>query len=253
MTEPLDVLAAMAHPDDAEMLCGGALIKSADAGERTGALDLTAGEAGSRGTPESRAREAAEAAEIMGLAVRRCADLADAGLVNDRDSRTKVAALLRELRPRVVVTHWKRGRHPDHRVAAELVRDASFLAGLGNFPCAGKPHRPRKIVHALAFRDDDARPAFVVDVTAQMDRKLAALEVRRRGRHGRGPAGGQPTFDGADPVRPRQVRSHDPPTVRRALLDRRNDVRGNAGLCRRPELLTPAVRSPRPDRASILP
>lgn len=201
MTEPLDVLAAMAHPDDAEMLCGGALIKSADAGERTGALDLTAGEAGSRGTPESRAREAAEAAEIMGLAVRRCADLADAGLVNDRDSRTKVAALLRELRPRVVVTHWKRGRHPDHRVAAELVRDASFLAGLGNFPCAGKPHRPCKIVHALAFRDDDARPAFVVDVTAQMDRKLAALEAYRsqfEGVAGMGevlPAGNRPLME----------------------------------------------------------
>ena len=83
MTEPLDVLAVMAHPDDAEIFCGGALIKSADAGERTGVLDLTAGEAASRGTIESRAREAAAAAEVLGLAERRCAALRDTGLAND--------------------------------------------------------------------------------------------------------------------------------------------------------------------------
>ncbi len=201
MTEPLDVLAAMAHPDDAEMLCGGALIKSGDAGERTGVLDLTAGEAGSRGTPEVRAREAAAAAEIMGLAVRRCAGLPDARLANDLESRSRVAELLRELRPRVVVTHWTRGRHPDHAAAARLVREASFLAGLGNFRCAGEPHRPHKIVHALAFREEDAKPAFVVDVTAQMDRKIAALEAygsQFEGVAGMGealPAGDRPLMD----------------------------------------------------------
>lgn len=200
MTEPLDVLAVMAHPDDAEMLCGGALIKSAEAGERTGVLDLTAGENGSRGTPEQRAREAAAAAEIMGLAVRRCAGLPDAALVNDPESRTAVARALRELRPRVVVAHWRRGRHPDHRVAAALARDASFLAGLANFPCPGKPHRPRKVVHALAFRDD-ARPTFVVDVSRQMDRKIAALEAYRSqfdGATGMGealPAGDRPLME----------------------------------------------------------
>ena len=105
MTEPLDVLAVMAHPDDAEIFCGGALIKSAEAGERTGVLDLTAGEAGSRGTPGSRAREAEAAAEVMGLAVRRCAGLPDTGVVNDRESQMVVAGLIRALRPRVVVAH----------------------------------------------------------------------------------------------------------------------------------------------------
>lgn len=175
MIEPLDVLAVMAHPDDAEILCGGALLKSADAGERTGVLDLTAGEAGTRGTRESRAREAAAAAELLGLAERRCVGLPDAGLTNDRESRIVVAQAIRALRPRVVVTHWIEGRHPDHGAAARLARDASFLAGLRNFPAQGAPHRPQKVVYALAFREDPVKPTFVVDVSDQMERKLAAL------------------------------------------------------------------------------
>lgn len=201
MTQPLDVLAVMAHPDDAEMLCGGALIKSADARERTGVLDLTAGEAGSRGTPDDRTREAAAAAEVLGLAVRRCAGLPDAKLADDRASRIAVARILRELRPRVVVTHAKRGRHPDHEAAARLARAASFLAGLENLSCPGQPHRPRKVVHALAFRSDGERPTFVVDVSDQMDRKIAALEAYRsqfEGAAGMGealPAGDRPLMD----------------------------------------------------------
>ena len=201
MIEPLDVLAVMAHPDDAEIFCGGALIKSAEAGQRTGVLDLTAGEAGSQGTAETRAREASEAAAVMGLADRRCAGLADAGLVNDQGSRIVVATMLRTLRPRVVVTHWTEGRHPDHRAAASLARDASFLAGLKKFPAAGAPHRPDKVVYALAFREDPVKPTFVVDITNQMERKLEALSAygsQFRGKNGIGevyPGGDRPLFD----------------------------------------------------------
>jgi bacillithiol biosynthesis deacetylase BshB1 len=171
----LDVLAVMAHPDDAELLCGGALIRSVDGGERVGILDLTRGESGTWGTADIREQEAQRAAEIMGLTLRRCAGLPDAALTNDRASRNRVAELLRELRPRVVVTHWREGRHPDHRVAAELVYDACFLAGLARLDVAGEPHRPRKLVHATAFREDAPPPSFVIDVTQQIDRKLAAL------------------------------------------------------------------------------
>ena len=201
MIEPLDVLAVMAHPDDAEIFCGGALVKSAEAGERTGVLDLTAGEAGSRGTIETRAREAAAAAEVLGLADRRCAGLTDSGLVNDRASRAVVAGLIRVLRPRVVVTHWTEGRHPDHRAAACLARDASFLAGLKKFPTGGEPHRPEKVVYALAFREDPVKPTFVVDITRQMDRKIEALDAygsQFRGKSGIGevfPGGDRPLFD----------------------------------------------------------
>ena len=205
MTEPLDVLAVMAHPDDAEIFCGGALIKSADAGERTGVLDLTAGEAGSRGTIESRAREAAAAAEVLGLADRRCAGLRDAGLANDRTSRTIVAGLIRALRPRVVVTHWTGGRHPDHRAAAALARDASFMAGLRNFPAEGPPHRPEKVVYALAFAEEPVKPTFVVDITAQMDRKIAALSAY--GTQFRGKSGIGEVFPGGDRPVLEQIRA----------------------------------------------
>lgn len=175
MIEPLDVLAVMAHPDDAELLCGGSLLKSADAGERTGILDLTRGEAGSRGSAAIRAEEAERAAGILGLAERRNAGLTDSALANTHAARRRVATIIRELRPRVVITHWSQGRHPDHRVAAELVWDACFLAGLKNFDAGGEPHRPFKFVHATAFREDADPPTFVVDVSAQADRKIAAM------------------------------------------------------------------------------
>lgn len=175
MPEALDVLAAMAHPDDAELLCGGALAKSAARGERVGILDLTRGESGSWGSADVRARESERAAEILGLSVRRNAGLPDAALENTLQARLTVAGLLRELRPRVVVTHWTRGRHPDHTAAAALVRDACFLAGLKNLDAPGEPWRPFKLVHATAYREDAPRPSFVVDVTEWMERKLEAL------------------------------------------------------------------------------
>lgn len=175
MTEPLDVLAVMAHPDDVALLCGGAMIRSADLGERTGVVDLTGGERGTWGSEEIRAKEADRAADVLGLVERRNAGLPDTGLENSHDARRTVVELLRELRPRVVVTHWPEGRHPDHRRAARLVYDACFLAGLVGFDADGEPHRPFKVVHAGAFRDDLDRPTFVVDVTDQMDRKIEAL------------------------------------------------------------------------------
>jgi N-acetylglucosamine malate deacetylase 1 len=177
MTEPLDLLAVMAHPDDAELLCGGALIKAVSRGNRVGVLDLTAGEMGSSGSAEIRAQEAARAAEIIGLAERRCAGLPDSALENDLRSRLVVAGHLRALRPRVVVTHWKVGRHRDHRIASELVRDACFLSGLKRLDAAGEPFRPLKLVYATAFREDAEPPDFVVDVSQQLRRKLEALSA----------------------------------------------------------------------------
>lgn len=173
--EPLAILAVMAHPDDAELLCGGALIKSASRGKRVGILDLTAGEMGSSGSAAIRAREAAAAAAQMRLAERRCAELPDSALQNDAESRAVVARHLRELRPRVVVTHWKVGRHRDHRIASELVRDTCYLCGLKKLDVAGEPFRPLKLVYATSFREDADPPSFVVDISEQMDRKLDVL------------------------------------------------------------------------------
>ena len=175
MNPPLDVLAIMAHPDDAELLCGGALAASADRGERVGILSLTDGGLGTRGSAAERVREAARAGEILGIRVRAQAGLPDAGLANDAATRRVVVEQLRALRPRVVVTHWTAGRHPDHRIAAELVSDACFLAGLTRFPADGTPHRPFKLAYATAFREDADPPTFVIDVTRQMERKLEAI------------------------------------------------------------------------------
>ncbi len=173
--EPLDVLAVVAHPDDAELICGGSLLKSAAAGQRTGILDLTRGETGSRGTPELRAQEAERAGAILGLAVRRNAGLPDSRLENTPSARDLVAGILRDLQPRVVITHWLNGRHPDHRAAAELVYDASYLAGLKNYGAPGEAFRPFKVIHALSFREDPQKPTFVVDITREMGRKLEAI------------------------------------------------------------------------------
>ena len=175
MTQPLDLLAIMAHPDDAELLCGGSLSKAAAQRDRVGILDLTQGEAASIGSVEARAEEAARSAELMGLAVRRNANLRDSGLINDDASRSVVVGLIRELRPRVIVTHWRGGRHPDHRVAAQLVYDASFLSGLKNYDAPGDAHRPEKVVHCLLFREDAPGPSFVVDITDHIETKMAAL------------------------------------------------------------------------------
>lgn len=171
----IDVLAIMAHPDDAELLCAGALLCARDAGRRTGVLDLTAGERGSWGDAEGRSREAAAAASILDLSLRRSAGLPDGALENSPGARATVAAHIRTLRPRIVITHWPEARHPDHRAAAELVRDAAFLAGVRNAPVDGEPFRPFKVLHALTYAEHAPRPAFVLDVTDQMDRKLEAI------------------------------------------------------------------------------
>lgn len=176
MTEPpLDLLAIVAHPDDAELICGGTLIRAGDAGYRTGILDLTGGEAGTAGSPALREEESVRASEILGLATRRVAGLPDGALENTPDARNRVAAILRELRPATVILMWHEARHPDHRTASQLAYDACFVAGLTRAPIPGQRFRPRKVLYAMAYREHTPKPSFVVDITDQMDRKLDAI------------------------------------------------------------------------------
>jgi N-acetylglucosamine malate deacetylase 1 len=179
MSQPLDLLAIVAHPDDAELLCGGSLIRAADAGHRTGVLDLSGGETGTAGTAGLRAEEAKRAAEILGLAARRQAGLPDGALENSTSARHRVAALIRELRPDTIVLMWPEGRHPDHRVASRLGHDAAFLAGLRRAPIAGEPFRPRKVLYAMSYREHGPKPTFVVDISEQMERKIEAIFAYR--------------------------------------------------------------------------
>lgn len=180
MTGPaLDLLAIVAHPDDAELLCGGTLIRAAEAGHDTGVLDLTGGEAGTAGTPAVRARESAEATRVLGLTARRNAGLPDGALENTPAARARVAAIIRDLRPRTVIVMWPEARHPDHRVASQLAYDACFIAGLRRAPVDGEPFRPRKVLYALSYREHARKPTFVVDISTQMDRKVEAIFAYR--------------------------------------------------------------------------
>jgi len=198
----IDVLAIAAHRDDVEQTCGGTLLKMAERGYRTGILDLTRGEMGTRGSAEDREREAAEAARILKASWRGALDIPDGRVENTWENKLKVARVLREQRPRVVILPYWKGRHPDHYTASTLGYEACFLAGLKKLDCsaavpaavvagvppaslrAGRPqdsrqeagatpHRPFKIIYATLYYD--VRPTFVVDITEQFEARFASL------------------------------------------------------------------------------
>src|SRR5216684_5314849 len=192
----LDILAIAAHRDDVEQTCGGTLLKVAQRGQRTGILDLTQGEMGTRGTADDRASEAADAAKILGVSWRRALDIPDGRVENTWENRLKVASVIRETRPRVVILPYWKGRHPDHYTASVLGYEACFLAGLAKLDpqsalgaqhsaVSGRaldlgpqtsglaPHRPFKIIYATLYYD--VRPSFVVDIGEQFEGKFASI------------------------------------------------------------------------------
>jgi bacillithiol biosynthesis deacetylase BshB1 len=169
----LDVLAIAAHPDDIEQTCGGTLIRMTEQGYRTGALDLTAGDMGTRGTPEQRVAESEAAAKVMKLAWRGNLHMPDARLENNIAARMTLAVKIRELKPRVVILPYWQARHPDHYRAGELGYEACFLAGLKKLDEYSEPHRPQKILYASLYAD--VKPSFIVDISAQFERRMEAL------------------------------------------------------------------------------
>jgi bacillithiol biosynthesis deacetylase BshB1 len=170
---PLDILALAAHRDDVEQTCAGTLLKMAERGYRTGILDLTHGEMGTRGTAEDRANEAAEAARILKVSWRHALDIPDGRVENTWDNKLRVVRVLREQRPRVLILPYWEGRHPDHYTASILGYEAAFLSGLAKLPLEGSAHRPFKIIYASLYRD--VRPTFVVDITDQFETRFASL------------------------------------------------------------------------------
>jgi bacillithiol biosynthesis deacetylase BshB1 len=192
---PLDILAIAAHRDDVEQTCGGTLLKMAQRGQRTGILDLTQGEMGTRGTAEDRAREASDAARILSVGWRRALDIPDGRVENTWENRLKVASVIRETRPRVVILPYWKGRHPDHYTCSVLGYEACFLAGLGKLALGSPlsaigsnnsgdeatveknrslaPYRPFKIIYATLYYD--VRPTFVVDISKQFEQKFASI------------------------------------------------------------------------------
>ena len=172
----VDILAIAAHPDDIELICGGTLVRAHMLGRSAGIIDLAAGEMGTLGTPEVRAKEAAKAAKVMGVSVRENLGFPDGGIENTPETRAKVAVVIRRLKPKIVITHSQHGRHPDHPIVAQLVRDACFVAGLKKVEPTLATHRPLKVLHALSFREDNQKPTFVVDISESFEKKVEAIK-----------------------------------------------------------------------------
>ena len=172
----IDVVALAPHPDDVELFCGGAMLAAAAAGLTTAIVDLTEGELSTNGTVEQRARERDEASALLGLAARRGLSLPDGALENTEPHRLAVVTALRELRPRVVLAPFGHDRHPDHEAAAELVRQACFLAGLRRYG-SGSPHRPARVYRYMLHSPFE--PKVVVDVGAVWHARRELLRVYR--------------------------------------------------------------------------
>jgi bacillithiol biosynthesis deacetylase BshB1 len=173
MVPALDLVAIAAHPDDVEQTCGGTLIRMAQAGYRTGVLDLTAGDMGTRGSPGIRLTESDAAAKHLMLAWRGNLRFPDARLENTLAARMSLAVEIRRLRPRVVILPYWEARHPDHYRAGEMAYEACFLAGLRKLDPSTEPHRPFKLIYSSLYAN--VAPSFVVDISAQFERRMDAL------------------------------------------------------------------------------
>jgi bacillithiol biosynthesis deacetylase BshB1 len=173
----IDILAIAAHRDDVEQTCAGTLLRMQSLGLKTGILDLTRGEGGTRGTAEDRGREAAEAARILGVTWREALDLPDGRVENTYENRIKIVRVLRHLQPRVVILPYWQGRHPDHYTASTLGYQACFVAGLAKVETGTAPYRPFKILYASLYAD--VRPTFVVDITDFAEQRFASLMAYR--------------------------------------------------------------------------
>jgi bacillithiol biosynthesis deacetylase BshB1 len=173
----VDILAIAAHPDDVEQTCGGTLMRMQEMGYRTGVLDLTAGEMGSRGSPEIRLREAADAAKVMRLSHRGNLRFPDARLENTLSARMTLAYEIRQQKPRVVIIPYWEARHPDHYRAGEIAYESCFLSGLKKLDEHSEAHRPYKVLYSSLYAN--VTPSFVVDITTQFDRRMEALMCYR--------------------------------------------------------------------------
>jgi bacillithiol biosynthesis deacetylase BshB1 len=169
----VDVLAIAAHRDDVEQTCGGTLLRMRSLGVSTAILDLTQGEAGTRGSAQDRGAEAAAAARILGVQSREALDIPDGRVENTWENRLKVVEVLRRIRPRVVILPYWTGRHPDHYTSSTLGYEACFLSGLAKIETGTPPHRPFKIIYASLYAD--VRPSFVVDITPFIEDRHRAL------------------------------------------------------------------------------
>ena len=172
---PVDVLAIAAHPDDIEMTCGGTLVQLKRRGRTFGIVDLTSGEMGTRGTAETRRREAERAAEILGAEFRETLDFGDGGLRATRENELAIMDVIRREKPRLILTSVPDDRHPDHARAGRLVTDAAFYAGLRKIETAHPAHRPQQTIYFPTARMHE--PNLIVDITPVIEVRRAAIRA----------------------------------------------------------------------------
>ena len=173
MNKNLDILAFAAHPDDAELACGGTLIKEANNGAKTGIVDFTLGQLGTRGTPALRLQESIKAAEVMDLSARENLELEDGYFTNDKATLHKVIEAIRKHKPSIVLCNAISDRHPDHGRAHTIVREACFYSGLSKIDTNQEPHRPKQVFSYI--QDHNLKPDFILDITKEFDKKMDAI------------------------------------------------------------------------------
>jgi len=172
ISEPVDILAVSPHPDDAELGCSGALILAAEKGLRVAIADVSEGDQASRGTPELRNRERKRAGELIGLCDRLSVGLPDAKIGTDPDHRLPLIRLIRETRPRIILSPYWSDRHPDHAATGRLVKEASFYAGVATVG-TGRLYRPEKLFYYMIHHP--FQPSFVLDISTVWQRKMEVL------------------------------------------------------------------------------
>ncbi len=176
----LDILAFGVHPDDVELGCGGILVSEKKNGKKTGIVDLTQGELGSRGTAETRKEEAQAAGEILAVDTRENLGLADGFFENNEESQRKVITVIRKFRPEIVICNAPEDRHPDHGRSAGLIYDAAFLSGLVKIETSlnGEPQLPWRPKYLLNYiQDRYLKPDFVVDISESFAKKLESVRA----------------------------------------------------------------------------
>jgi len=173
----IDALAFSPHPDDAEMGCGGLLLKLKDKGHRTGIIDLTLAELSTNGDLKTREKETKEASKILGLDIRENLGLEDANIKNDFDSRLKVISVIRKYRPGLVLIPFWRDRHPDHENSYKLLKDAIFISGLKKFKTDLDFYRPYVVISYMLHYE--FKPSFIVDISKYYKRKSSAVAAYR--------------------------------------------------------------------------
>ncbi|HWZ21556.1 MAG TPA: bacillithiol biosynthesis deacetylase BshB1 [Cytophagaceae bacterium] len=171
----LDILALASHPDDAELACSGTLLAHIALGKKVGIVDLTRGELGTRGTPETRAQEAAEASKILGISVRENLGLADGFFQNDEKSLLEIVKAIRKYQPEIVLANAIDDRHPDHGMGGAVATRACFLAGLVKIETGQTPWRPKNVYHYI--QDRMLKPDFVFDITPYWEKKINSIKA----------------------------------------------------------------------------